>query len=117
MRRNDYLRFAYRLAREVGHTVHVHRMLRSMTAVEFSEWVVYYRLEPSLDQRMDWLVASVREMVFNMAVDVKNRKPVKDFLLKFNDAVDEVVQRGGSSQTWEQQKALMLMALGFKESK
>ena len=67
-------------------------------------WEAYYQLEPSLDQRIDWLIASVREMIHNVAVDKKNRRPVKDFMLKF-DVPDDRPQK----PDWQRQRDMMLM--------
>lgn len=75
-------------------------------------WEAYYAVEPSLDQRIDWLIASVREMVHNVAVTPKHRKPVKDFLLKFEEPGARPVK-----QTWQMQKAMMLMNLSAPHSK
>ena len=81
-------------------------MLRSMTAGEFQGWRDYYELEPSLDERIDWLIASVREMVHNVAVAGKHQKPLKDFLLDFGKKAPTV-----QKMDWRQQKAMMLMFL------
>jgi len=53
-----------------------------MTARQFREWEQYFQLEPFGDEREDVRNAGVREMVYNVAVKAKDRKPLIDFLLK-----------------------------------
>ena len=80
-------------------------MLRSLTAKQFIEWEHYARLEPFDELRADYRTASIREMLHNMAVVAKHRKPLDYFLLKYGDAVeDEPEQRQG--QTWQEKKAV-----------
>lgn len=81
-------------------------MLRGMTARDLLWWEAYYALEPSLDQRIDLLVASVREMIHNVAVPQKHRKSVEHFLLKF-----ESKQASVPVTSWQHQKAMMLLGL------
>lgn len=86
----------------------VRRFLRGLSMRELQWWQAFYELEPPLDQRIDWLIASVREMIHNVAVDKKHRKPIKDFLLTFEASRDEKPRSG---QTWQHQKAMMLVHL------
>ncbi len=65
--------------------MNVDAMLRSLTAKQFAEWEHYARLEPFNETRADYRAASIREMVFNMAVTAKDRKPLDYFLLKFGE--------------------------------
>ena len=86
--------------------VNVDAMLRTITAKQFVEWEAYARMEPFNETRADYRAASIAQMVFNMAVDVKNRKPISDFLLKFGET-----QQQRPKQTWQQQqKMLMILA-------
>lgn len=75
-------------------------MLRAMPAKRFEGWRAYYELEPSLDERIDWLVASIVQMLYNVAAGKGQQKPLKDFVLKFNDEKKVT--------DWKHQKALML---------
>jgi len=75
-----------------------------MSARELEWWKAYYELEPTLDQRMDWLVASIVQMSYNLVA--KKPKPIKDFVLKFEES-DEKSQK----RDWQHQKALMMMVV------
>lgn len=72
---------------------------------ELEGWQAYYALEPSFDQRVDWLFATVVQMVHNAAVGKKGQRPVKDFLLKFEEP------SASTKQPWERQKAMMMLYL------
>ena len=65
-----------------------------MTAKQFAGWEHYAALEPFGEVRGDWRAASIREMIYNMAVDPKHKKPLKDFLLKF-----EAIEAPKASET------------------
>lgn len=56
-------------------------MLRRMSAKDFRGWEIYAGLEPFGEVRADHRAAQVAQMVFNMAVAAKHRKPLKDFIL------------------------------------
>ena len=60
-------------------------MLRTITAKQFIELENYARLEPFNELRADYRAATIAQMVFNMAVAVKDRKPVGNFLLNYGD--------------------------------
>lgn len=77
-------------------------MLRSLPAKWFRLWEAYYQLEPWGDELAGWHAASIAQMVHNVAVGGKHQKPLKDFLLKFDQ-----VQEKPLRQSWEQQLALM----------
>lgn len=64
--------------------VNVDAMLRSLTAKQFAEWERYAQLEPFDELRADYRAAQIASMVFNMAVSVKDRKPIDYFLLNFS---------------------------------
>lgn len=83
--------------------VHVRCMLRSMTVRELEGWRAYYELEPSFDQRADWLFAKLEAMVHNSPREKKNQKPVKDFLLKLD--IDDKPKK----PNWQYQRDMMLM--------
>jgi len=56
-----------------------------MTARQLMAWEAYFSLEPIGEDRLDWLFAGVREMIYTTATHGKHPKPVKDFLLKFGE--------------------------------
>lgn len=80
-------------------------MLRSLTAKQFIEWEAYARLEPFNELRADMRSAQIASYIYNMAVSSRDRKPVSDFLLKWEEA-DEAKPR---TQTWQQQKSIAYM--------
>lgn len=57
-------------------------------------WEAYLQIEPCGDDRLDWLFAGIREMIHNIAVERKHQKPVRDFLLKFEETEKK-------PQTWQ----------------
>jgi len=46
-------------------------------------WQAYCGLEPIGDERLDWLVASIVQMIHNVAVGKDHQKALKEFLLDF----------------------------------
>jgi len=46
-------------------------------------WEAYFSLEPYGEERADHRAATIAGMIFNMAVNVKDRKPYTHWLLKF----------------------------------
>lgn len=80
-------------------------MLRSLTARQFAEWMAFAELEPFGELRDDYRAASIREMVYNINVSKKDRKPLEDFLLNFGDSEKPSKKK----QTWQDQKAMFLM--------
>lgn len=54
-----------------------------LSAKRLLGWEAYFNLEPRGEERADHRAALIAATVFNMAVDVKDRKPYTDFLLKF----------------------------------
>ena len=66
-------------------------MMQSMSARELEGWKAYYELEPSFDERADWLIASIVQMLHNIAAGKGRQKPMKDFLLKFEEAKPQTV--------------------------
>ncbi len=81
-------------------------MLKSMTVQDLESWRAYYELEPSFDQRADWLFASVQAMIHNSPREKKHQKPVREFLLKFETQEDRP-----KVPEWQRQKALMQMII------
>ncbi len=61
-------------------------MLASMTALQFSEWIAYYSLEPFGEERADWRQAFTSCILAN-AHRGKNSKAseLDDFMLKVED--------------------------------
>ena len=85
--------------------VNVQKMLRSMTAKQFVEWAAYAQLEPFDEMRADYRAAYISSMIFNMAVAAKDRKPLNDFLLKW----DSESEPPKPKQTWQEQQAIARM--------
>lgn len=79
----------------------VKRLLRRFTAKQFRDWEIYNELEPFGEIRADYRAASISSMIFNMAVEPKHRKPLKEFLLKFEQTGEK------PKQTWQQQLQLL----------
>lgn len=90
-------------------------MLKSMSTKELLGWEAYYQLEPLGDERLDWLVAGIREMVCNIQLAPKDRKPLDYFLLKFGEEAARVKK---APQTFEEQIAIAhIWALTMANSK
>jgi hypothetical protein len=88
--------------------VNVAQMLRSLTAKQFMEWEIYAQLEPFSELRDDYRAASIAAMVFNMAVGVKDRKPISEFVLPFGEPPEK------KQQTWQEQEQIArLIALAY----
>jgi hypothetical protein len=60
-----------------------------LSAKGFLGWEAYWGLDPRGEERADHRAALIAGMVFNMAVDPKNRKPYTEWLLKFKDREPE----------------------------
>lgn len=60
-------------------------MLRSITAKQFIEWEAYARLEPFNELRADARAALIASYIFNMAVNVKDRKELEHFMLNYGE--------------------------------
>lgn len=85
-------------------------MLRCFTYKSFAEIRAFKQLEPFAQQRADYRAASIVQMIFNMAVDVKNRKQLKDFVLKFGEQPEK-------KQAPQQQWALLkLLAAAYSSA-
>src|SRR5678816_3744720 len=89
MKRSQSRRFAHRLALALG-IPRVRAMLRRMTAQDFHDWEIYAELEPFGELRADYRAAQVAQMIFNMAVESRHRKPMKDFVLPAGEREEEV---------------------------
>lgn len=76
------------------------RKVERLPARRFLEWEEYARQEPFNELRADYRAASIVAMVFNMAVAPKDRLPMKEFLLKYDEAAE---QQGRSGNTRAQQ--------------
>lgn len=77
-----------------------------MTALQFSEWIAYYSLEPFGEERADWRQAITSAIIFN-ANRGKNSKAAKpsDFILKEEEEPREpCTVRYTGEQTEEQQR-------------
>lgn len=84
----------------------VGRIARGLTAKQFQEWEHYAQLEPFGELRADYRAASIREMVHNTQVKKEHQKPLKDFLLNFEE------QEPKKKQDWRAQvKILELLAM------
>lgn len=73
-----------------------------MSALEFSEWLAYYQLEPFGDERADLRMAILASLIANANRDKKKRK-------KAFDPKDFIPQFGKEAQTPEQQLAIVEM--------
>jgi hypothetical protein len=85
----------------------VDKIARGMTAKQFLEWVMFARMEPFGDVRADLRAASIAQMVFNMAVAGKDRKPLGEFLLKFD--ADAAPAPEKPKQPWQEKKAIAMV--------
>lgn len=47
------------------------------------DWEAFASLEPLGDLRGDWHAAQITAMMFNLAVDKKDRKQIQDFVLQW----------------------------------
>lgn len=92
-------RFAYALALEAGR-LEVRRWMKTMSGQQLLEWEAYAALEPFGESRADHRAALIAQTVFNMAVAVKDRRPLKDFLLNWE-------QKEKKKQTPKQQLAML----------
>lgn len=87
--------------------VNVDAMLASLTSKQFVELRAYKQIEPFQDVRADWRAASIVQMLYNVAVDKKHQKAMKEFLLKWDDEPKR-------KQTWqEQQRIMMVLAAAY----
>jgi hypothetical protein len=105
-------RFAYRLALQLG-WVNVDHMLRTITAEQFQEWMVFEALEPFETERGDVRNAAVVSTLINLKRK-RGKKPISldACKLRFGDSQPVAKER---TQTWEQQKAIAQMYTGMKE--
>lgn len=89
------------------------KIARGMTAKQFIEWGLYARMEPFGEFRADLRAASIRQMVFNMAVRSQDRKPLKDFMLPSDETEEKK-----PAQPWQEKKAIaMAIALAYASGK
>ena len=89
MRQSPKRRFAYRLAAALGILEVEARIIRGTTAKQFRLWEIYDSIEPVGGTRLDILAAQITAMIFNMAVDKKHRKPIADFILRWDGKTAE----------------------------
>lgn len=101
--------------------VNVDAMLRSISAKQFVELYNFDQLEPSDGFRADLYLAQLAAYVFNMAVAAKDRRPLKDFLLKFEqDDVKESELPGeptSLTQIPEEQERIFRLIFGVEQIK
>ena len=99
--------------------MNVDQMLRELTAKQFLEWEAFSMLEPLSEVREDYRAASIREMVFNMAVDGKNRRPLKDFLLEWEpespEEAEERQRKEREKRVAMHRRLIPLLAMAFAE--
>ena len=108
-------RFAYRLALRLGRS-NVDAMLRSMTAKQFHEWMVFAELEPFGEDREDARFGSVVQVLTNVYRNSKRHPSpyaLAACVLKGGDAFEEVQVR--EPQSWQKMK--MLAAVTSARSK
>ena len=83
--------------------IDVDALLRRVPAKVFRQWEMYYEVEPFGDYRDDVRTAHVVSMIHNMAVEVKNRKPLTEFILPWGKIEeDEPTKTPTQSQTVEE---------------
>ena len=82
----------------------VDKLARSITAKQLRGWEHYFDLEPPPEMRADFYLAQIAQTVFNMAVEGKHRKPLKDFLIKFDD-----LEEPKPKQSWQEQARILTM--------
>jgi hypothetical protein len=86
--------------------VNVDAMLRSITAKQFQEWEAYAKLEPFNELRDDYRFASIVAMIFNMAVAVKDRKTLAEFVLPFGEQPEPPPKKPEELEFWAKMIAL-----------
>lgn len=110
-------RFAYRLALKLGRS-NVDEMLRSMTAVQFREWIEFYRLEPFGEDREDLRIATVVQVLMNVHRDSKRRRQpysILDCVLAGGDLPAPGAPRPAARQSWQEMKLIAMMAAAQSE--
>ena len=97
----------------------VDQMLRELTARQLLEWRAYDTIEPLGDDREDLRAASIREMVFNMAVAGKDRRPLNDFLLEWEpedpEEAEKRKQKELEARVAMHRRLIPLIAMAFAE--
>lgn len=87
------------------------RIAKALTAKQFLAWEAYNSIDPFGKVRDDYLAASIRETIYNVAVVAKDRKPLDYFLVRFGpEKEDETVDLKAipaTGQTWQQKKSIM----------
>lgn len=70
--------------------MNVNKMLRSLTAKQFMEWMAYARLDPFNELRQDYRIASIVQILANVN-RAKHQKAytLQDVLLKFEESEPE----------------------------
>ena len=72
-------------------------------------WHAYFALEPPDEMRDDWRAAQIAAMIFNMGVAQKDRKPIKHFLLEFDEPTEGQREAPKSRQSVEEQLLMLKM--------
>jgi hypothetical protein len=85
-------------------------MLRQMTAKRFRDWMRYAEVEPfrfDKELRADYRIAHVVQTLVNLNRGKSPARPLKDFLLPFDDATPK-------KKTWqEMQRAAYMIAMMY----
>lgn len=102
----------YQLAEMAGEW-DVNVIANGLSAKGFLGWEAYWNLEPRSEERADHRAALVAGMVYNMAVDVKSRKPYTDWLLKFKEQEPEKPPPTPAQVTQKQFELLSIYAKAF----
>jgi hypothetical protein len=93
-------------------------MLRSITWVQFKEWIIYSELEPFDELRADYRTAQIVQTFINMNRDTKkypNPISIDECLLPFGDV--EIVKSKKNKQTWQEQKMIAMMYVASAKKK
>jgi hypothetical protein len=89
-----------------------------MSSREFSEWLMYERIDPGEPDRGDYQTAMLASVVANSIKQIFGRHgkliPMEDFLLRFDDALVEEVPRKKSPA---EIKAKLLIWKGMHEQR
>lgn len=86
-------------------------MLRSLTARQFQQWLLYLDIEPIESLRADYRAAQIVSMLANINRDTKKRAnpfTPEDFLLKFSTEESHKKEEP-KRQSWQEQKMIAQM--------
>lgn len=106
--RSERRRFAMELCLLAGKLDYEAEMSK-LPAKTFRQWEMLHAISPIGSFRDDARSAQIAAMIFNMAVDQKHRKPIKDFLLPY-PSLEEGTKQGAPATDvplWQKQMSAM----------